>query len=344
MKYILITICLILFYCYAIAQAGSKEKLLNQLESTGVLNRAGSNTLEFNVEKLSDSILVKKKYEQLFKKDDGSFYQVRYTTGNIEKTKEIPVAANKTNAVRQNNTITTMQPVADGCFSIIKAFYYIGVSTASTRGSAFSEYTWTVPAGVTKIKVEGWSAGGDGGNKSLRGGGGGGGAFVTGFIKVSSGMKLKIRIPGGGSTHPLIVRSETDGIGYLGVESGQNAQKETDTQFQGKGGRLLQSTGIFNGNILCFNGEDGLLSYRLNFNKGGSIAQMVFWGNDGGSSPKGGFGGAGAIYNDIELNYSRIARDGTFPGGGGGGGDLYFPKPEENKSGRGASGLLVIYY
>jgi hypothetical protein len=336
-----------LFVRTAFSQAStSQERTLEALKQSGIVRQEGS-TLIYKVQKASDTAQVRLLYSNLLN-DPG--YQVKFEVAgqkpvkvntpvtNVPKT-NLPIISNTAN---NQGSGTSDSP--NCCFCNMKTFQYVGMGSDRTVANPFSEHSWIVPAGVTKIKFEAWSAGGNGGNRNLRGGGGGGGAYVSGIIEVSGGMTLKIRIPGGGSAYPLIVQSEPGGVGYLSVESGQNAQKTNDDTFNGRGGRLLQSTGMFSGTVVNFQGENGLPSYLLDFNKGGSIAQKVFFGNDGGASPRGGFAGKGALYSDQDSRSRCFATDGSFPGGGGGGGDLYFSQPEQNKSGRGAAGLLIIYY
>src|ERR1043166_5799930 len=61
------------------------------------------------------------------------------------------------------------------------------------------DQTWTVPAGVTQIKIKLWGAGGAGGNYVFNDIGGGGG-FAEAILKVTPGEALTIIVGAGGET------------------------------------------------------------------------------------------------------------------------------------------------
>ena len=82
---------------------------------------------------------------------------------------------------------------------------------------------WTVPVGVTSIKVEVWGGGGGGGgcgNGSLTNsaaGGGGGGAYSTSTLTVSSGQTYTISTTSGGGGGGYLNSAGTGGVGASGV-------------------------------------------------------------------------------------------------------------------------------
>jgi hypothetical protein len=324
------------------------ERMLQALKQSGMVRQEG-NTFIYKVQKASDTAKVRLMYNNLFSNPN---YNVRFEVAGQSPVKVAPPLIKKTGS--DVTTISTapanpgkdVQAAVSCCFCNIKTFQYVGVSSDRIAANLFSEYSWMVPAGITKIKIEGWSAGGNGGNSNLQGGGGGGGAYVSGIVTVEPGSIIRIRVPGGGSSYPLTIQFATEAIGYLSIESGHNAQKPEVTGFDGKGGRSLQSTGVFNGNVFCFAGENGLPFYKLNYEPNASIQKKYFNGNNGGAASHGGFGGRGATYDDVETASRIYASDGTFPGGGGGGGleSGGFSAGNEYKSGKGASGIFVIYY
>src|SRR5215813_10601366 len=76
------------------------------------------------------------------------------------------------------------------------------VAFSQTRQKIFfkpvhKDQFWTVPAGVTQIKVKLWGAGGAGGNYAFNDIGGGGG-FATGALTVTPGEILTVIVGGGG--------------------------------------------------------------------------------------------------------------------------------------------------
>ncbi|MBP7507648.1 MAG: hypothetical protein KA807_07500 [Prolixibacteraceae bacterium] len=72
--------------------------------------------------------------------------------------------------------------------------------TSPTIYNTTGSHTFTVPAGVTSIKVECWGGGGAGGGAYIgAGGGGGGGAYNTINLTVTSGQTLSITVGAGGA-------------------------------------------------------------------------------------------------------------------------------------------------
>ena len=228
----------------------------------------------------------------------------------------------------------------------------------STSGS------FTVPAGVTKLTVEAWGAGGSGGEYSSSygpgsSGGGGGGAYSRSLLNVTPGSSYSYVVGAGGASRPpqsccafgnnggstsfggsLVVAEG----GWAGLPSAwYNVYGPTDANpLYTYGGR--SSAGI--GDVKYSGGQGG---YGQNISPstggaGGSSAGINANGNNGdvgalcsgcfslgGSAPAGGAaGGAGA---ENSGGVSGIA-----PGGGGGGTGSPF------SSGAGANGQIKITY
>ncbi len=76
--------------------------------------------------------------------------------------------------------------------------------SAQTVTTITSSQTWTVPAGVTSVKVEVWGGGGGGGGAYIgAGGGGGGGSYKTATFTVTlPGDNYTITIGAGGAGGP----------------------------------------------------------------------------------------------------------------------------------------------
>ena len=165
----------------------------------------------------------------------------------------------------------------------------------TTDWSAFEN--WYTVIGATVINVPLWSHkiwgevwGGGGGSSGSLGGGGAGGGYTGGYKTVTPGAALTITVGGGGtaSTYPtLATAGGTSSIGALMSATG------------GQGGGAGGTTGgVGSGatfNLTGGSGQDldGVLPACL-----------------GGSSPRGGFGGA--------INDGGILYNPTYPGGGGG--------------------------
>jgi hypothetical protein len=375
MRYSVLLIATFINSLVANAQAKDAEELVNKLEASGVLRKTGTNTLEFYISKPGDSSMLKNKYGGTLKNKNGTPYIINYVFDKpVKKTTDKtndPTTSNKPAVVEQ--TISAIMPApADGCFSRIKHFGYVNVSSSENRGIPYAIYNWTVPPGVTKLKIEGWSAGGNGKAKiykrfkggqdsmsHIMGGGGGGGAYVLSFIDVTPGDELRIRIPGGGSNGALTIDFPKSSKGFLNVTCGRNAEKEGvnnrgEMLFDGQAGRMENNTGVFAANTFSLRGQDGeaaeLLSYmnstnNVSMNTGpfgapqpeSIVDKFERYYGDGGDAPHSMHGGRGAtVMQRVQIN----AKDGGTPGGGGGGG-----QPDQHpRSGRGAPGLLIIYY
>lgn len=254
-------------------------------------------------------------------------------------------------------------------FCNVKTFGYTGTGVGNTNSTngPFSDHSWTVPIGITKIKIEAWSAGGNGWSEiyptqvtrndsifDIRGGGGGGGAYYYGILSVSPGDIVKMRVPGGGGISPLIVQFSVAGKGYLRMQSGADAKDANNPhRFNGKGGSVETKTGVFSDNSYFFRGSDGNESFLDNYvNNTDNVTRTSFGGaprvdlfdvydingGDGGQASKSLSGGTG--YKFISYRRKHIpSKDGAFPGGGGGG-SIY----QYSRVGRGAAGLIIIYY
>jgi hypothetical protein len=178
--------------------------------------------------------------------------------------------------------------------------------------------TFTVPDGVTSIKVECWGAGGAGGGSTTNnsgGSGGGGGAYTNNtYTSLSTGDVFDYTVGSGGT-----------GSTSNGTEGGATTFSTLLTANGGGGGGSNKGTvgigGTASGGDTNTDGDDGYT--------GGNS------GGDGGDGANGGAGGTGSTNSD--------GSDGTSPGGGGGGGERANNGPNKNKTGGdGASGQITI--
>jgi hypothetical protein len=105
--------------------------------------------------------------------------------------------------------------------------------TNKTKVSFYNEAanTWTVPAGVTRIFVKMWGAGGGGGSYGSwrQGGLGGGGGFTHALLNVVPGEVIQIRPGGRGWERPAAATAYPDG-------GGAASSGGSDNQFSGNGG------------------------------------------------------------------------------------------------------------
>jgi len=244
-----------------------------------------------------------------------------------------------------------------------------------------SSGTWTVPAGVTSVKVVVVAGGGSGGS-DVGGGGGAGGYVYTAAFPVSAGASIPVTIGAGGT------RVGTDNAG----NNGQDSVFSTIVA-KGGGGGSGYGQGISGASLATAggsggggstNGLTGANALGTQGNKGGnglSSGTIIAGGGGGGSnavgangvSGSGGIGGAG-IANPITgtvlagggggggyAPYSQAAGAGGAGGGGagsnvpqgiatsgtsntGGGGGGSSGGGGGDQSGTGGSGIVIIQY
>ncbi len=210
----------------------------------------------------------------------------------------------------------------------VRSFFIAGTIT---------QFSWTVPAGVTEVLAEIWGGGGAG---STAGGGGSGGYVIT-KIAVSPGDILTIDI--GLGAQPSNSFSATFskiaiGANYVRANAGINATSST----VGIGG-----AGGYANNIAAFQykkyfGEDGH-PRQVHYEQASStLFYTVYNYGDGGNSlfvpPT---GGRGRVETKNSANgvvpgtyaYSTAGKD---PGGGGGGNTGGFT--------RGGNGMVILYW
>lgn len=178
-----------------------------------------------------------------------------------------------------------------------------------------SSGTWVKPANVSTVYVKVWGGGGNGGDGTMMGWplsgnggtGGGGGGYSEGLVTVTGNAAVTVGWPGGTSSFAGSATIQATGGGH-GVSVG------------GPGG----AGGVGSGGMINLTGTAG----------GGS---PVSYGFDGGGSPMGCGGGS--------MGMNSNGNDGCAPGGGGGGGsgDNYVWH-DHGVGGRGANGLVIVYY
>lgn len=198
--------------------------------------------------------------------------------------------------------------------------------------------TFTVPAGITRIMVEGWGAGGGGSS----GGGGAAGMYIQSIQTVTPGQVLTITTGTGGAHATTTPGLASDGtqttitgsspfisLTAAGGKGAFNTAPGYATRFGISGGVYIQSTGE--------SGEANTLIYAQ---KNSTTFTIIRKYGDGGAAPPGynmRSQGETISFNEntgavIEANNPTFA---PFPGGGGGGGLL----GED-----GAAGMVNIWY
>tara|TARA_R110002049_G_scaffold302258_1_gene494990 strand:- start:67070 stop:70153 length:3084 start_codon:yes stop_codon:yes gene_type:complete len=233
--------------------------------------------------------------------------------------------------------------------AIIPAIVLLLFSIDSYSQTTFySDDTYTVPSGVTQIKVQAWGAGGGGsdksGNGSDGGNGGGGGGFRSGILTVTPGDNISITIGTGGNGATNISGND----GFNGTNTIITHSSGTITANGGAGGVVGDTaggpaaaggTGSFTGTVTSqdtFTGGNGGIGNTQRGGGGGGGAGSNGNGNAGTNS-SGGSGGNGNGGNGGSAgNRGNGGNGSTYGGGGGASGD------GTGVGGKGANGLAII--
>ncbi|MEP6675990.1 MAG: hypothetical protein ABJA78_12590 [Ferruginibacter sp.] len=199
-----------------------------------------------------------------------------------------------------------------------------------------SVQSFTIPAGVTKIIIEGWSAGGNPYNNiNSDYCSAGSGAYVKGLINVAPGQVLSISVPLAQniSFDPDTLKIELNVTNRVLVSNGDSI----------RGGRLLSRAGVFSA-VHTIDGEDGETEYETIYQNNNNQNIKIIFNAKGGNAPFGGNGGGGAktIFNLSTNTYTGFgnSKRAAYPGGGG---YYNFVSPVHTRFAS-AAGVLFIYY
>jgi len=251
--------------------------------------------------------------------------------------------------------VATVLSNAKPAFKLLKRIIVLFILIQGIIVSSFAQNTqtittsgnFTIPAGVTSIKVECWGGGGAGGEANINTngkGGGGGGAYASSILPVTSGNIYAVTVGAGGIAPNQTTASTAGGqssfatlVIALGGSFGANNNDVTSAN-GGAGGLASGSTGTIkynggtggNGNTATNGGGGGGGSSATASGNGvNGVTSTTTTGGAGGSSSNG-VGGNGG-------NNGNPGLTGTAPGGGGGGrGDT------GNASGNGGKGQVIV--
>lgn len=209
---------------------------------------------------------------------------------------------------------------------------FAGLAQAAILSTTFnSSGSYTVPAGVTYIKIEVWGGGGGGFAASGKGGGGGGGgAYAIGYLTVTPGSSHTVTVGSGGAASSNGSASWFSTSATLNAGGGLTGAANT-----GGSGGTASGTALSSGTAGCAGGA-GPGSNAGGGGGGGSppacTAGTASSGDTGGA---GGTGqGAGGKGGDKGVDGSP----GAAPGGGGGG------NGQARSGGGGATGRVIVSY
>ncbi len=233
-------------------------------------------------------------------------------------------------------------PGSDNEFSGIttSAAPIAGTETLTTSG------VWTVPDGVTRIRVKAWGAGGGGSGRSISGGGGGGGggAYASSIINVTPGDSYAITIGtgGGSSAGGSGTSGSATSFASLVVAAGGAGQGgAAGTGPGGAGGTTAASTG----DIKFAGGAGGGSSAVATYGGGGGESGGPQGTGNNGSSSTGAGGSGNSNSGDggdgFGPSTNGTGGSGTVPGGAGGGA---YRVSGNQTGGSGARGEVQIVY
>jgi len=193
-----------------------------------------------------------------------------------------------------------------------------GLTAYTTAGT----YTWTAPAGVTRVRVRVWGGGGGGGGNHA-GSGGGGGGYAESIVNVTAGTSYTVVVGSGGNWIGSIPAGES------------NFQVSGSPVVRAYGG----SNGAANGTTAAAGG-DGVGTIVMKgqpggFGSAGTNSDVQY--APGGNSPEGGFGSQQVLQSQSIGNDSTYTSP-TAPGGGGAG------SSDGNVNVKGAAGEVIIEY
>jgi hypothetical protein len=207
-------------------------------------------------------------------------------------------------------------------------YWKLPAMTPGTRNLAVftptTQRNWTVPAGVSLIKVRAWGGGGAGGaGFGGAGGGGGGGGYAEGFYSVEPGQTNFVMVGNGG-----VGSGTPGGPSSFGSITSANGGLAGANGTENQGGAGAAAGGTASGSGLTVPGNAGGSGFipmpTASFGQGGQ---------GGGAYGGSGAGAAVAAFNNGGGVNGASA---TTPGGGGAGG------VGNGLGGQGGAGLVLV--
>jgi trimeric autotransporter adhesin len=204
--------------------------------------------------------------------------------------------------------------------------------------------TFTVPAGITKIKAQVWGGGGTGygiGGAVNMGAGGGGGGFIEGYITVTPASAVSIVV--GNGADPFLTNASGSQVAYnsiflVGYGGGNASYNGTFNRINpGVGGNYFANATTNYIGIIGGAGQPATLRYdQVAATEFGRAITGGNGGNAGNTDNTGGKGGSSFFNITTSTFLSQVlGSNGLVPGGG---------ASSEALGNAGGNGRVIIYY
>jgi hypothetical protein len=226
-------------------------------------------------------------------------------------------------------TLTATNSCGDGVFTRTG---YITITALTMPATFNTSGSFTVPPGVTCIKVEAWGGGGAGGGVTrttgtVNGGGGAGGAYASSFLTVAPSNSLTVTVGGQRTATATSTATANTGnpswfgdISTVFAQGGNGGTPANDNT--GAGGTGSSSLSIGNSTVSAgASGANGTTNTT---------------GSAGGAGANGGGTGATGVTGNSDGNI------GNPPGGGGSGGRRSSNGNGTQLGGTGAAGRIIV--
>jgi len=234
------------------------------------------------------------------------------------------IAANAVTPAKMSRTGTAGQVLTSNGAGADPSYTSIS-SLPGSQGQVFtSNGTFTIPSGITAVKVTVVGGGGGGGSSYENGagysngaaGGGGGGAAISYLTSLTPGNTLTVTVGGAGATSS--VASGTQSISTISATGGATGGSSSN----GSGG-VGGAGGVGSGGSINLYGSSGGSAYNVAFS--GNGGSSIFGGGAAGVLQGYGNGSAGRVY-----------------GGGGSGGCIQQAATGSVAGGAGAAGVVIF--
>ena len=250
-----------------------------------------------------------------------------------------------------------------------------GTGAQNRRAVDNSTFTWTVPTGVSKVRITCLGGGGGGGHYRSHyygDAGGSGGGFASGEYNVTAGENLTIFVGRGGwgkyrttgwgaSGQDTYVQAVSGGSGHINVQAGGGGRGYHQTSVDPPGSGTVSGSDLVAGTNLAYTGGRGGYGSPNGFGwgpegypsgGGGSCASYKGNGYRGGNGDNGGYsfgagggGGIGGRGGDVSGNNSPSNNEFWAAGGGGsnGQGTAWTPSgPQSSYNSKGGDGAGFV--